>query len=194
MENIKNFNIIETYEDFKKCFLATHDYAQKESPESQEKTCKYFYKKILFLTTVDGYVLELDNDPSISKTLYYDDETPTPEKTEQYFLNYNININLPYRNIDKYLEEKERLQKNGCASGAYDYDGIYFTGNYTNQKRVDFDFLDDKKTFVRYLTPEEEKELIEIIKDLQKKYIDRLKKYYKRYAGNIHISGYWVNR
>ena len=54
MENIKNFKIAENYEDFKKCFLATHDYAQKESLESQEKTCKYFYKKILFLTTVDG--------------------------------------------------------------------------------------------------------------------------------------------
>ena len=109
-------------------------------------------------------------------------------------MNYNININLPYRNIDKYFEEKERLQKNGCASGAYDYDGIYFTSNYTNQKRVGFDFLSDKKYFVRYLTPEEEKDLIEIIKDLQKKYIDRLKKYYKRYSKNIHVSGYWVNR
>ncbi len=191
---MKNFNIIETYEDFKKCFLATHDYAQKESPENQDKTCKYFYKKILFLTTTDGYILELDNTPNINKTLWYDDETPTPEKTENYFLNYNISTNLPYRSLNKYLEEKERFQKNGCASGAYDYKGIYFTNEYINKKRVGFDFTDDKRYFKRYLTPEEEQELINFIKDLQVKYIDRLKKYYKRFANNIHVSGYWANR
>lgn len=194
MENIKEFKVIDNYEEFKNLFKATHDYIQKESPEQQEKDCKYFYKQYLLLITKDGYILELDNNPSISKTLWYDDETPTPAKTEQYFLNYNISINLPYRNINEYLEEKNRLETTGGATGLYDYNGLYFTSNYTNKKRIGFDYLNDKRDFVRYMTKEEQNELIEIIKDLQNKYIERLKKYYKRYSKSIHVSGYWANR
>ncbi len=191
---MENFKIVNNYEDFKKYFVEVHEYIQRESKEQQEKTCKYFHKKYILLITKDGYILALENNPSISKTLWYDDETPTPEKTEQYFLNYNININLPYRNIIKYLEEKERLQKTGGASGLYDYNGIYFSNCYVNKKRIDFDFLEDKRHFLRYMTESEQAELLEIIKDLQNKYIERLKKYYKRYSKNIHVSGYWVNR
>lgn len=192
---MKNFRIIENYEEFKKYFIEINFYLQRRTPEEQEKDCKYFYKKRILLITKDGYILELENDASISRILWYDDETPTPEKTEQYFLNYNINLNLPYRNINKYLEEKERLLKTGGASSLYDYDGIYFTNPYTNQKRIGFDFLYEKdKYFVRYMTKEEQSELLEIIKELQNKYIERLKKYYKRYSQNIHVSGYWVNR
>lgn len=194
MENIKEFKIINTYEEFKKHFIDTREYLQRESTESQEKSCKYFYKKVILLITKDGYILELDNNPSINKTLWYDDETPTPAKTEQYFLNYNISINLPYKNIKAYLEEKEKIQKNGCATGSYDYNGIYLTSGYTNPKRVSLSVLTDKRYFVRYMTLEEQNELIEIIKDLQNKYIERLKKYYKRYSKNICISGYWANR
>ncbi len=194
MENIKEFKIIDTYEEFKKYYTLTRDYMQRESPEQQEKDCKYFYKKVILLITKDGYILELENNPSISKTLWYDDETPTPTKTEQYFLNYNINLNLPYRNINEYLKEKYKLEKTGEATGLYDYNGLYFTNNYTNKKRIGFDYLDDKKEFVRYMTKEEQNELIAIIKYLQAKYIERLKKYYKRYSKNICVSGYWANR
>lgn len=194
MENIKEFKIIDTYEEFKKYFIETHDYIQRESQEQQEKDCKYFYKQYLLLITKDGYILELDNNPSINKTLWYDDETPTPNKTETYFLNYNINLNLPYRNINEYLKEKQRFKETGGATGLYDYNGIYFTNTYTNKKRIGFDYLNDKKYFVRYLTANEQNELLKIIKDLQNKYIERLKKYYKRYSQNICVSGYWVNR
>ena len=191
---MKNFRIIENYEEFKKYFMEANDYLKNETQEEQEKTCKYFYKKRILLISKNGYILELENDQSINKTLWYDDETPTPEKTEQYFLNYNINLNLPYRNINNYLEEKERLQKTGGASGKYDYNGFYFDNPYTSKKRISFDFLDDKKYFVRYMTEEEQTELLQIIKELQNKYVERLKKYYKRYSKNIHISGYWANR
>lgn len=192
---MKNFKIIGDYEEFKKYFMEANDYIKRENAEQQEKDCKYFYKKRILLITNDGYILELENDPSINKTLWYDDETPTPEKTEQYFLNYNINLNLPYRNITEYLQEKERLLKTGGASGKYDYNGIYFTNPYASQKRIGFDYLYEKdKYFVRYMTEEEQNELIEIIKQLQNSYIERLKKYYKRYSKNICISGYWANR
>lgn len=185
---------IENYEEFKKYFIEANDYIKRESLEEQEKTCKYFYKKRLLIITNDGYILELENDPGISKTLWYDDETEMPVKTEQYFINYNVNLNLPYRCINEYLKEKERLTKFGSASGAYDYKGLFLENCYTNIKRVGFSCLDDKKYFLRYLTEKEQKELLEIVKDLQKKYIERLKKYFKRYQDKISISGYWVNR
>ena len=193
MIEVKNFKIIDNYEEFKKYYILSRDYVQKQSPEQQEKTCKYFYKKIILLITKDGYILELENNPSINKTLWYDDERPEPKKTKQYFINYNI-YNMPYYSINAYLEEKERLQKTGGASGRYDYNGIYLTNYYTNKKLVGFEFYDDKRYFLRYLDKEEEKELLQIIKDLQDKYLERLERYYKRYADKIHCSGYWVNR
>lgn len=191
---MKNFKIVDNYEEFKKYYILSRDYVQKQSPEQQEKTCKYFYKKVVLLITKDGYILELENNPSINKTLWYDDEQETPATTKQYFINYNIQINLPYRWLNEYLKEKEHLQKFGSASGAYDYNGIYLENCYTNKKLVGFNVADDKRYFVRYLDEEEQKELLQIIKDLQNKYIERLEKYYKRYADKIHCSGYWVNR
>lgn len=115
----------------------------------------------------------------------------------------NLKIIDNYEEFKKYftetrdymkLEQKHRLETTGGATGLYDYSGIYFTNHYTNPKRIGFDYLDDKKGFVRYLTAEEQSELLEIIKDLQNKYIERLKKYYKRYSKNIRVSGYWANR
>ena len=190
---MKNFKIIDNYEEFKKYYILSRDYIQRETAEEQEKTCKYFYKKVILLITKDGYILELENNPSINKTLWYDDEQPVPEKTKQYFINYNMR-NMPYYSINAYLEEKERLQKTGGASGRYDYNGIYLTNYYTNKKLVGFEFYDDKRYFVRYLDEEEQKELLQIIKNLQNKYLERLERYYKRYADKIHCSGYWVNR
>ena len=39
---MKNFKIIDNYEEFKKYYILSRDYVQKESQEEQEKTCKYF--------------------------------------------------------------------------------------------------------------------------------------------------------
>ena len=162
-----------------------------------ENMQKYLVDRYDFYKTNDGLIIELEkvNKISIDKTMYYDDETESPEVNEQNFIDYNRS-NVPSHNLKDYLEEKENLQKNGCASGRYDYNGIYFRLTYNNDdKVVHCNWHDDKdKYFKRYLTKEEEQDFIDLIKERQEKYIERLKKYFKRYGKNITTHGYWANR
>ena len=162
-----------------------------------EKMQKYLIDKYDFYTTNDGLIIELEkvNKIAIDKTMYYDDETESPEVNESNFINYNRS-NFPARSLQNYLEEKENLQTHGCASGRYDYNGIYFRLNYNNNdKVVNCNWFDDKdQYFKRYLTKEEESEFIKLLNERQEKYIERLKKYFKRYGKNITTHGYWANR
>lgn len=162
-----------------------------------EKMQKYLVDKYDFYKFDDGLVIELEkvNKITIDKTMYYDDEYEAPEKTEQNFIYYNRS-NFPARGLDNYLEEKKSLQENGCASGRYDYKGIYLRLSYmNNDKVVNCNWFDEKdKYFKRYLTEKEEKEYIELMQQRQTQYIERLKKYFKRYGKNITTYGYWVNR
>lgn len=157
----------------------------------------YLIDKYDFYKTKDGLIIELEkvNKITIDKTIWYDDETEAPEKTETFFINYNMS-NEPSRSLSNYLEEAERLKTNGCASGRYDYQGIYFVEHYTkNSEVVSCNWFDEKdKHFKRYLTNEEQQEFIELMEDRKQQYIERLKTYFKRYNKHIHVSGYWANR
>lgn len=163
-----------------------------DSPKMQN----YLIDKYDFYKTEDNLILELEkvNKISITKELYYDDEEDAPEVTETNFIIYNRH-NIPGRNIEEYLKEKENLQNNGCAIGMYDYKGIYFTTNYTNNNQiVTCDWHNEHYNFKRYLTKEEQEEYINLMKDRKEEYLTRLKKYFKRYGKNITTHGYWVNR
>ena len=158
----------------------------------------YIIKSNDFYKTKDGLILELEkvNKISIEKTMYYDDETEAPEVTENNFILYN-RYNVPGRNLEEYLKEKESLLNHGCATGRYDYQGIYFTAQYyTNEKVVVCGWSDEKDSryFKRYLTPEEEKDYIELMQNRKAQYIERLKKYWKRYGQHVTTHGYWANR
>ena len=158
---------------------------------------QYYVSKYDFYQLSDGLVMELEkvNKISIDKTIYYDDETDAPTINEENFLYYNRS-NYPARNLDAYLEEKENLFKNGCASGRYDYNGIYLRKAFDdNNQLVHCSWFDEKdKYFKRYLTKEEEQDFITLANERQEKYIERLKKYFKRYAKNVTTYGYWANR
>lgn len=162
-----------------------------------EKMQNYLIDKYDFYKTKDNLIIELEKVKklSIDKTMYYDDEYDAPEITETNFIIYNRS-NMPGRNIENYLEEKERLQTQCCATGRYDYDGIYFNTNYNdNDYMVCCDWASDKnKFFKRYLTKEEEKEYIELMLERKEQYIQRLKNYFKRYKDKITTYGYWANR
>ena len=157
----------------------------------------FIIDKYDFYKTNDGLIIELEkvNKISIDKTIWYDDETEAPTLTEALFIRYNMS-NEPSRNLTNYLEEAERLRTNGCATGRYDYDGIYFVEHYTkNNQIVSCNWFDEKdKYFKRYLTKEEQQEYIELMEERKQQYIERLKTYYKRYNKHISVSGYWVNR
>lgn len=192
--NYKYFKIIENYEEFKKAFIECSTYLKKDTPEKQEKTCRYFFNSILLIKTSDNYYIELDKKPKIDARMWYDDETEAPEKSKENFINYNLRLNNRFSNIDSYLEEKKRLEETGGASGAYDYNGIYLE-KYNDTSKVYYNILEDKRgEFIRYMTNDEQKEFLQIVKMLQAKYRERLERYFKRYNKNIVTCGYWVNR
>ena len=167
--------------------------AKWQSPKMQD----FIKKSYDFIITKEGYYIEIEKTSkhSINKTMWYDDEGESPEKCEENFIYYNMRNNNPMKHIEAYLEEKERLQKHGCASGRYDYEGMYIE-TYREGKEVYINFYDDNRgQKIRYLSKEEEKEYIEIMKYYKEKYLERLKKYYKRYGKeHVHACGYWVNR
>ena len=206
----------------KRCWYVSLGYTKRETPQktelkalkklnaeevkevaiklwNSEKMQQYIVETYDFYKTSDGLILELEkvNKISITKTLYYDDETEDPGKSENVFLSYN-RYNVPGRNLEAYLEEKENLQKNGCASGRYDYKGIYFTKHYyNNDEIVACGWADEKddRFFIRYLTEEETSDFIQLEKERKEQYMERLKKYYKRYGQKyVHTRGYWANR
>ena len=160
---------------------------------------KYIVNTYDFYKTQDGLIIELQktNKIAIDKTMWYDDETEGPDVNEKNFINYN-NSNMPGRNLDAYLQEKENLKINGCASGRYDYNGIYFVGiNYKQDYLVNcdwFDYDNNKRDFKRYLTIEEQEDFIKLTEERKQQYIERLKRYFKRYGQHVRARGYWVNR
>lgn len=163
-----------------------------------ESMQKFLIDKFDFYKTSDGLIIELEkiNKITIDKTIWYDDETEAPEATENYFIIYNKK-NFPSRSLENYLEEANRLKNNGCASGRYDYQGIYFNKNYnSNGNIVNCNWFDEKddKLFKRYLTATEQQEYIELMNERKEQYIERLRRYYKRYSKNISVEGYWANR
>lgn len=160
------------------------------------KMQQYLIDKYDFYKTNDGLIIELEkvSKISIDKTMYYDDETEAPEVTENNFILYNRH-NIPGRNLEVYLEEKEKLQTIGCATGLYDYKGLYFETSYSNsEKMVCCSWHDEKHYFKRYLTAEEQNDYIELMKQRKEQYIERLKKYWKRYGQHVTTYGYWANR
>ena len=157
----------------------------------------YIVKTYDFYITKDNYIIEIEKSSKVSvdKTLWYDDEQEAPKNNEGNFISYNMRLHNPMRSLENYLEEREHLEKHGSASGRYDYNGIYFVKARDKGNVVDYNFTEEKRNFVRYLTKEEEQDLINIIKENKEKYIERLKRYYKRYGEKyVRAEGYWVNR
>ena len=181
MENLKLLNEEETKEIAKLKW-------------NSEKMQKYIIDTYEFYKTKDGLILELEKVKKISidKTMYYDDEYEAPEVTEKNFIIYNRH-NIPGRNLEEYLQEKENLKTRGFASGRYDYNGMYFNDYGNVQVGIGWAYEKDKY-FKRYLTPEEENDYIELMKERKEQYIERLKKYFKRYGKHVTTYGYWANR
>lgn len=162
---------------------------------STENMQKYTVETYDFYKTSDGLILELEkvNKITIDKTMYYDDEREAPEVNEANFITYNRH-NFPFRDWENYLDEKKSLETNGFGLGCYDYKGIYFMEANDISVYCRCMRERDERYFVRYLTDEEQEDFINLMKDRNEKYIERLKKYYKRYGKHVSTYGYWANR
>lgn len=180
--------------------LATSDEVDEIVKElwASENMQKYAKNTHDYYILSDGYILEFEkvNKRSLTTTFYYDDETDAPDVNFDNFVYYNRH-NIPFNSLNEYLSEKKRLQEHGCATGRYDYKGIYISEKYDNCKNVVFyDFHDEKneELFIRYLTEEEQQDFIKIAKQYENAYMERLRRYFKRYGQNIRTYGYWANR
>jgi len=154
---------------------------------------KYTQLNFNFYQLKNGEILQFINYKKIpiSKTIYYSDEYEEPKVTEDHFINYNM------RNF--YSEIHEMNIK-------YDYTKPYLIDNYgrniasvcTNEYVADYDnnleWARKKGLFIRFLTDEEIEEYKLIVEDIKKNYIERLKKYYKKYFNKIKTCGYWADR
>ena len=56
-------------------------------------------------------VLLLDKKQSIDKDLWYDDETEKPEKTEAFFIKYNLDLKGPLSYLTAWKEAKKEDEK-----------------------------------------------------------------------------------
>ena len=154
-----------------------------------EQTDKKHFEEILndylVLETSDNlYIILNISKPSINKILWFDDEQPIPEKTEELFIKENMMLNG-----SKFTRYNEDIKN------AYLYNP--YNGTNNNLTTVACSYKADKMsnlTFIRDLTADEKIFIKSIIDILIDEYIERLKRYYKRYNKNIHCLGYWVNR
>lgn len=97
------------------------------------------------------------------------------------------------REIAKQLWDSPKMQD--FLIEKYDFyktkDGLIF--ELEKVKKISIDKTDERY-FKRYLTNEEEKDFIKLMFERKNQYIDRLKKYFKKYNSKITTSGYWANR
>ena len=177
MEKIENFET--------KLNLLNQTYYNDYLVKLQFSNPKYFKEVmndyIIFRTQDNYYIIINIAKPKIDKDLWFDDEKPIPAKTEEVFVNYNVELNGSKFNL------KDDL---------YIYDPYTYHGN-ENLVKVSDCFKSDKIqnfTYKRDLTEEEKIIIKEIYSILFDNYVERLKKYYKRYSDKVHCRGYWVNR
>lgn len=163
----------------------TQEYAKKEwaKPKMQD----FVIKKYDFYKTEDNLILEIEkaNTLSITKALYYDDETVVPKVNFENFCNHNkCNCDM----IDCLTENIKTDKK------------LYFCEQTKNLVSIigltDWDCLNGAKNryfVIRELTADEQSDILQLYKDQKLQYLTRLEKYFKKYSNKIYTCGYWAN-
>lgn len=175
----KGFELIEDYQT--KFDIISEKYigglkTWDKTPKDREYRDNHIIGSTIVLKTKEGKYILIDNDkPSISSTLWYDDETECPENSYSNFEAYNMRHNLH----GNFLKNSQFLTKN-------DYKPDIFV-DISDRTSIDDDYIRD-------LTNDEQEDIRHIFKEREENYKKRLLSYWKRYQKNIHWSGYWANR
>lgn len=150
---------------------------------------EYIASKNDYYKTNDGLVIEIEksNKLSIEKEFWYDDETDAPAINFENFLAHNNTVFAMYEHL--------------CEKSKKEYEHFYFAQNYSgSNKVVNVQVFDDwaeefrKQYNIREMTENEKEEYLLILKERNDQYLERLKKYFKRYGDKITTHGYWANR
>lgn len=130
--------------------------------------------------TADGLYLVMDlAKPNISSTMYYDDEQERPDKTEEQFIAYNLELNL----------RQTVTENNRYMFYSYAKCGDHPIVSYA---RRGWDLARDEE--VRNITDAEFDQLKAVLDAHKAAYIERLRRYWKRYGDKVSTMGYWANR
>lgn len=91
-----------------------------ENEQESSNMIEWYLKTYTYYKTNDGLVLSFKNKPSITKTLYFDDEYEIPKLSEELFLNYNeMNYLSEYHKIEEYNKQTQPyFIKHYCTSVA----------------------------------------------------------------------------
>ena len=186
--------------EFAKKIVTAVDYLNREEETARQKDIEYYFKEYKMLEDSDNYIILIEKAFSLNSQLWYDDETEAPANTFENFRLYNLK-NVRHRYLFDYLEERNRLQTEGVASGGYDFNGIYlYKLDNVNSVRVGVDWTDNNSwackhdNKIRYLTKEEEADYIKAVELITEDYEKRLQNYWNRYSKHVSWCGYWVNR
>ena len=148
----------------------------------------YISKHYDYYTTKDNIVIEIEkaNSLNLINELWYDDEYEAPEINFDNFLAEN---NQPFKRLEYLIERADGVNIHW-----------YFTRQLNSLSNVniftDWELQDNKcgYDFIRELTEHEKKQYLDILSERNNQYLERLKKYYKRYSNKITTHGYWANR
>lgn len=135
---------------------------------------------------IDNWFVDVcEAKPSISSTMYYDDEYDAPKTNKAQFLHYNQG-NAPRKlenSMRKYFLIKQYSGQNNEKLASITSYADYENPNDNPYIKI-----------IKELTTEEMQEVNKAIEEVQQDYTKRLETYYKRYADKITTSGYWANR
>jgi hypothetical protein len=150
-----------------------------EDCKGSVKSAEFRYKSRLFVKANIGYIEFGEAKPSITTTLWFDDEQKMPEKTKELFMAYNES-NMPSL---IQLEPEKNLGKI-WVKGLEKRNGYYaLTLRHASQEK-------EMQTLTQEIV-----DLMNVeIKKAQADYTKQLEKYWNRYSSKVRVNGYWVNR
>jgi len=150
---------------------------------SSKDMVNHCYKKTEYIQHDGKYIAIGDKKPSITKTLWFDDEYDIPNSNEQLFIDTNMRTNAP-----KPME-----------STSYHGDPLIIIAEYCNDRTqgelcgITYDTLDRYPGAI--VVSESLLNTINSVKaEMAVKYEKRLRSYWKRYNKNVSCRGYWANR
>ena len=164
-----------------------------QSINETERMIKYYIDEYYFYELEDGYIIEFRKKPSIHSDMWFDDEYEIPNKNEDLFISYNMRMN---GGIYHEIEQNDDRLKTFFIINYSDNRKVVAICRYNNSTDYEYylKYYQDNNSFVRFMSDEEINEYNAICKELKEKYLERLKRYFKRYNSHIFCRGYWANR
>ena len=158
---------------------------RKRSGSIDAKMVRHCLESGKYIKIDDRFVCVCELKPSITKTIWYDDETEGPEANYQNFLHENE------RNYPGHWELMHRYE-----------DPLYIRVRFWNDKTdgriATLEYIpkhhNENAELIRPVTPEDLEKINAAVEEVRQHYKKRLETYWKKYSNQVSSRGYWVNR